>query len=39
VKFELPPEPRALLPEHVRIMSRHRRPARPGLVEEYHFEP
>lgn len=38
-KFELPPEPRALLPEHVRIMTRHRRPARSGLVEEYHFKP
>jgi len=30
---------RSLLPEHLRIMSRHRRPARPGVVEEYYFEP
>lgn len=36
---KLPPEPQALLPEHVRIMSRHRRPAQPGVVEHYHFEP
>ncbi|MHB0939389.1 MAG: cytidylate kinase-like family protein [Armatimonadota bacterium] len=34
-----PPAPEALLPEHVRIMARHRRPARPGVVEQYRFEP
>jgi len=36
---KLPPEPQTLLPEHVRIMSRHRRPARPGVVEHYYFQP
>jgi len=36
---KLPPESQATLPNHVRIMSRHRRPARPGVVEHYRFKP
>jgi cytidylate kinase len=38
-KVERPHEPHALLPDHVRIMTRHRRPPRPEVVEEYRFEP
>jgi len=34
-----PEAPRCLLPEHVRIMSRHRRPVRLGEVEQYRFQP
>jgi len=36
------PQPRtddALLPYHMRIITRHRRPSRPGVVETYHFQP
>lgn len=39
VGHEPPSAQHTLLPEHVRIMTRHRRPARPGVVEHYHFEP